>query len=338
MRYQSQRRVPPELVEDQRHVAMERPRFGYRRLHVMLRRKGWRVNKKLVLRLVRENDWLVRRRQRKKLAAVPRIAVPAPSCANEAWAMDFVFDGTAGGRTLRTLNVVERFTRECLVIEVDTSITGRRVVAVLALLVAMRGKPQSIRVDNGPEFISKTLDAWAFEQGISLHFIRPGKPIENAHVESFNGKLRDECLNQNWFCRSRRREGEDRALEEGLQRGQAAQLAGLPDADGVHQQTAGSCLKGGLNPGSRSSPEAASQLLVASSCVCCPQVSAKQVSSCALLQHPPKPKRLVSRAPLLRVRTHCEVTSAMHDPFDVFPQFLKSLFASCNGQQSIVLI
>jgi putative transposase len=199
MRYQSQRRVASELLEDLRQVAMERPRFGYRRLHVMLRRKGWSVNKKFVLRLVRENGWLVRRRQRKKLAAVPRVAVPQPTRPNEAWAMDFVFDGTAGGRSFRTLNVIDRFTRECLLIEVDTSITGQRVVAVLALLVAMRGKPQSIRIDNGPEFISKALDAWAFEHGIALHFIRPAKPAENGHIESFNGRLRDECLNQNWF-------------------------------------------------------------------------------------------------------------------------------------------
>jgi putative transposase len=199
IRYKSQRFIAPELVADLRQVAMERPRFGYRRLHVMLKRKGWTVNKKLVLRLVRENGWLVRRRQRKKLASVPRAPLPQPTGMNEAWAMDFVFDGTAAGRTFRTLNVVDRVTRECLVIEVDVSITGHRVVAVLALLVAMKGKPVSIRVDNGPEFISKALDAWAFKEGIALHFIRPGKPTENGHIESFNGRLRDECLNQSWF-------------------------------------------------------------------------------------------------------------------------------------------
>ena len=199
MRYQSQRRVAPELVEDLRQVAMERPRFGYRRLHVMLRRKGWSVNRKLVLRLVRENGWLVRRRQRKKLASIPRVALPGPTRPNEAWSMDFVHDGTAGGRTFRTLNVIDRFTRECLVIEVDTSMGGHRVVAVLALVVSMRGKPQSIRIDNGPEFISKALDAWAFESSVALHFIRPAKPTENGHIESFNGRLRDECLNVNWF-------------------------------------------------------------------------------------------------------------------------------------------
>jgi putative transposase len=199
VRYESRRYIDPQLTVDLRQVAMERPRFGYRRLHVMLRRKGWVVNRKLVLRLVRENGWLVRRKLRKKLAAVPRIALPQPTQPNEDWAMDFVHDGTAGGRTFRTLNIVDRFTRECLAIEVDASITGHRVVAVLALLVAMRGKPASIRVDNGPEFISRVLDAWAFAQGVSLHFIRPGKPTENGHVESFNGRLRDECLNVNWF-------------------------------------------------------------------------------------------------------------------------------------------
>ena len=198
MRYRSQRKVAPELVADLRQVAMERPRFGYRRLHVMLKRKGWTVNRKLVLRLVRENGWLVRRQLRKKLAAVARVQPPAPTRANEAWSMDFAHDGTAGGRTFRTLNVVDRLTRECLVIEVETPIIGQRVVSVLALLVAMRGKPDSIRVDNGPEFIGTALDAWSCEQRISQHFIRPGKPTKNGHIESFNGRLRDECFNTNW--------------------------------------------------------------------------------------------------------------------------------------------
>src|SRR4051812_18081029 len=121
MRYQSQRRVAPELLEDLRQVAMERPRFGYRRLHVMLRRKGWSVNKKLVLRLVRENGWLVRRRQRKKLAAVPRVSVPQPTRPNEAWAMDFVFDGTAGGRRLPALHVIHPLPPEGLPIDRGTS-------------------------------------------------------------------------------------------------------------------------------------------------------------------------------------------------------------------------
>lgn len=198
-RYRSRRVVAPELLADLRQQAMERPRFGYRRLNVMLRRKGWTVNHKLVLRLLRENGWLVRRRLRKRLAAVPRLDPVAPTRVNQAWAMDFVLDGLASGRRFRALGVVDRFSRQCLAIEVDVSLTGRRVVAVLNLLVAIHGKPDSIRVDNGPEFISQVLDAWAFEKHVALHFIRPGKPIENAHVESFNGRLRDECLNENWF-------------------------------------------------------------------------------------------------------------------------------------------
>ena len=109
------------------------------------------------------------------------------------------FDGTTGGRTFRTLNVIDRFTRECLVIEVDTSITGQRVVAVLALLVAMHGKPQCIRIHNGPKFVSKALDAWAFEHGSRYTSFGPAKSTENGHVERFNGRLRDECLNQDWF-------------------------------------------------------------------------------------------------------------------------------------------
>jgi putative transposase len=200
LRYETQRIIAPELVADLGQVANERPRFGYRRLHVMLKRKGWKINRKLVLRLVRENGWLVgRKRLHKKLAAVPRVLPAQPTLPNESWAMDFVHDGIANGKTFRTLNIVDRFTRECLAIEVDTSLVGARVVAALSLLVATHGKPQNIRVDNGPEFISIVLDAWACENGVALHFINRGKPTENGHIESFNGKLRDECLNTNWF-------------------------------------------------------------------------------------------------------------------------------------------
>jgi len=143
----------------------------------MLRRKGWKINHKLVLRLLRENGWLVRRRQRKRLAAVPRLDPVAPTRPNQAWAMDFVSDSFAAAGRFRVLCIVDRYTRECLLTEVDTSLTGHRVVAVLNLLVAMRGRPETIRVDNGPEFISQALDSWAFEKGVKLHFIRPGKPM-----------------------------------------------------------------------------------------------------------------------------------------------------------------
>ena len=118
---------------------------------------------------------------------------------NQSWSMDFVSDGFVDGRRLRCLNIVDDFTKECLAIEVDTSLPGRRVVSVLERLAEMRGLPRSITVDNGPEFISKALDAWAYEQRLTLRFIEPGKPQQNAYIESFNGRFRDECLNEHWF-------------------------------------------------------------------------------------------------------------------------------------------
>jgi putative transposase len=198
-RYQSRRCIAPELLADLRQVAIERPRFGYRRITVMLRRKGWTVNDKLVARQLRINGWQVRRKQRRKLAAMPRLVRPAPSRPNERWSMDFVQDQLASGKRFRMLNIVDDFTRECLAIEVDTSLPGLRVVRVLEKLAKERGLPEAIVSDNGLEFVGRVLDAWAHERGVRLQFIRPGKPIENAYVESFNGKLRDECLNQNWF-------------------------------------------------------------------------------------------------------------------------------------------
>ncbi|WP_155518461.1 IS3 family transposase, partial [Ralstonia solanacearum] len=122
---------------------------------------------------------------------------------NQSWSMDFVSDGLAYGRRFRCLNVVDDYTRECLVIEVDTSLPGLRVKQVLERLKEMRGLPASITVDNGPEFAGKVLDAWAYEAGVTLSFIRPGKPVENAYIESFNGRFRDECLNEHWFVSMR---------------------------------------------------------------------------------------------------------------------------------------
>ena len=128
-----------------------------------------------------------------------RVPLPRPSHPRERWSMDFTVDTLADGRGFRTLNIVDDFTRECLAIEVDRSLPGLRVARVLDRLDATVGLPESIVVDNGPEFAGRTLDAWAYARGVSLRFIRPGKPIENAYVESFNGKFRDECLNENWF-------------------------------------------------------------------------------------------------------------------------------------------
>ena len=133
------------------------------------------------------------------MAAVSRIELPEANRPNERWSMDFVHDQLAGGRRIRVLTIVDLFTRECPAIEVDTSISGRRVSRVLDRLMFMRGLPDSITVDNGPEFASRAMDEWAYKRGVKLDFIRPGKPIDNAYIESFNGRLRDECLNDNWF-------------------------------------------------------------------------------------------------------------------------------------------
>jgi len=141
----------------------------------------------------------VRRKQRKKLAARARVVLPGPTRINERWSMDFMADSLAKSRSFRTLNIIDEFSRECLAIEVDTSIPGRRVCRVLDRLAETRGLPLMIVVDNGPEFAGKHLDAWASRNGVKLHFIRPGKPVENCFVESFNDKFRDECLNEHWF-------------------------------------------------------------------------------------------------------------------------------------------
>src|SRR2546422_497058 len=175
-----------------------RPRWGYRRLWVLLRREGYAVNWKRVYRLYREAGLAVKRRRRKR-AAVARRPLPPATRPNERWSMDFVHDRLINGRWFRSLTIVDDFTRECLAIEVDTSLTGARVVEVLTQLALGRPLARTIVVDNGPEFAGRVLDAWAYRRGITLAFIQPGKPTQNAFVESFNSRLRDECLNAHWF-------------------------------------------------------------------------------------------------------------------------------------------
>ena len=198
-RYRSRRQEVPQLLDELRRLAVQRPRWGYRRLHLLLRRQGLQVNHKHVYRLYRADGLAVRRRKRKKHAAIQRVALAVPQRPNERWSMDFTLDTLASSRNFRTLNVVDDCSRECVAIEVDTSLSGQRVGRVLDFAIARRGKPQTVLMDNGPEFTSHALDVWAYERGIALHFIRPGKPTENAFCESFNGKFRDECLNQNYF-------------------------------------------------------------------------------------------------------------------------------------------
>ena len=197
--YKSRRPSQAELVKKLRTLASKRPRWGYRMLHVLLRRTGEKVNHKRVYRLYRQEKLGVRRRERKRMTSVARTLLPAATMPNERWAMDFVSDVTAQGRRFRILTVVDEFTRECLALVADTSIGGARVARELDAIAAVRGLPATTLSDNGPEFTGKALDAWAYQRGVKLQFIRPGKPVENGYVESFNGKLRNECLNQHWF-------------------------------------------------------------------------------------------------------------------------------------------
>jgi putative transposase len=198
-RYQSKRPNDDELLTQLTALAQQKRRYGYRRLHVLLRREGWAINWKLTYRVYHAAGLMVRRRKRKRIAGIERSIKVAATAPNQSWSMDFVSDGLIDGRRLRCLNIVDDFTKQCLAIEVDVSLPGQRVVAVLERLAESRGLPKSVTVDNGPEFAGKTLDEWAYRMQLQLKFIAPGKPQENAYIESFNGKFRDECLNEHWF-------------------------------------------------------------------------------------------------------------------------------------------
>lgn len=198
-RYVRKRNGDDRLRVRLRDLASTYPRYGYWRLYRKLRREGVVVNHKRVYRLYREEGLMVRKRPRKRLARA-RLMASVPSRPNERWSMDFMSDSLGDGRKFRTFNVVDDCTREALVIEVDTSLTAQRIVRLLDDAAASRGLyPRAIVCDNGPEFISHALDEWADGHGVKLEFIQPGKPVQNCFVESFNGRLRDECLNENWF-------------------------------------------------------------------------------------------------------------------------------------------
>lgn len=198
-RYRS-RRDDSVLRERLIELAREKPRFGYRRLHVLLCRHEpeARINHKRVWRVYRDLGLAVRRTRRKRLARVlrPRPVLTAP---NQEWAIDFASDVAASGRRLRIFSVVDCYTRECLTLEVDSSMPSRRVTRALAAIIETRGAPAAIRSDNGPEMTSRHFLAWCIERRIDAIHIQPGKPTQNAHVESFHGRLRDECLNVSWF-------------------------------------------------------------------------------------------------------------------------------------------
>jgi putative transposase len=182
-----------------KELAAKRMRFGYRRLTVMLVREGMAANHKRVYRLYREEGLAMRIRQRRRIRWSGVVTSPAATRPNHRWSMDFVSDCVSSGKVIRMLTIVDDCTRECPVIEVDTSLGGLRVRRVLDRIARERGLPEAIVVDNGPEFRGRALAAWSEERGVRLEFIQPGKPVQNAYVESFNGRLRDECLNANWF-------------------------------------------------------------------------------------------------------------------------------------------
>jgi Transposase and inactivated derivatives len=183
-----------------KEIANTRVHYGYRRVHVMLRREGWQDNVKRVYRLYQEQGLSLRmKRPKRNKSARLRQPKHLVTAMNQIWSMDFVADALFDGRKLRALTVVDNYTRESLAIDVGKSLKGDDVVATLNRIAATRGLPATIKVDNGSEFISKVMDRWAYERGIELDFSRPGKPTDNAKIESFNGRLRQECLNLHWF-------------------------------------------------------------------------------------------------------------------------------------------
>jgi putative transposase len=199
VRYQPRCKDDTALVERLRELAQQRPRFGYRRLHALLRREGQIVNHKRVYRVYRAAGLAVPQRKRKRVAAGRGQPVRIGTMPNEHWSLDFMSDTLNNGRRLRTLSVLDTCTREALAIAVDTSLPSRAVTRLLDGILLVRQRPERITLDNGPELTSIWFDQWADQHGIELDYIDPGKPVQNAVMESFNGRFRDECLNSYWF-------------------------------------------------------------------------------------------------------------------------------------------
>jgi putative transposase len=198
--YRSSRPNQAGLRQRVCEVAQARPRFGYRRVHVMLVREGWPVNMKRVRRLYRLEGLQLRHKlRRRKHASQHRGIPPAASRAHERWSMDFVHDALLDGRAFRVLTVIDQWSRWSPILEVAQNLSGSSVAEALDRAISQHGKPRTITVDNGTEFTFRALDEWAYRRGVTLDFIRPGKPTENGFIESFNSKLRDECLNANQF-------------------------------------------------------------------------------------------------------------------------------------------
>ena len=200
LRYTSCKPLQEALRTRLREVAATHVRFGYRRLTVLLRREGWTVNAKRVYRLYDQENLKVRSVERKKISRRQRVSHGPATGPNQCWSADFVSDKLTDGRSYRILTVIDQFTRECVAMEADRSLQGKHVVAALTDAIVERGQaPRSITLDNGSEFTGRALEAWAIQHAVDLCFIRPGRPVENGFIESFNGRLRDECLNVEWF-------------------------------------------------------------------------------------------------------------------------------------------
>jgi putative transposase len=198
-RYQSRRDPQTVLRMRLRELAGSRTRYGYRRLTVLLRREEWKVNAKRVYRLYRTEQLQVQTKKRRKRVTQTRVPLSGATRANQRWSMDFVSDRLADRRWFRILTVMDQYTRECLCAFADRSQTGEKVVEQMKRLVALRGTPESITTDNGGEFAGRAMEAWAYQAGVQMDFIRPGRPVQNGYIESFNGRLRDECLNGEVF-------------------------------------------------------------------------------------------------------------------------------------------
>ena len=198
-RHQPKRLDDSRLRERLKALANQRRRFGYRRLQLLLRREGIGVNHKKLYRVYREERLVVRRRGGRKRALGTRAPMAIPQGANQRWSVDFVQDTLIDGRRFRALAIVDDFTRECLGLAVDTSLSGVRVARELSMIVEQRGRPCMVVSDNGTEFTSRAILTWSQEQSVDWHYIAPGKPMQNAFAESFIGRLRDECLNEHLF-------------------------------------------------------------------------------------------------------------------------------------------
>lgn len=199
VRYKSVRPDDAQLRVAIKKVAVQRRRFGYRRIHVMLERQGIYMNQKKLRRLYREEKLQVRKRGGRKRALGTRKPMVLPNGINERWSLDFVSDAFTDGRRFRVLAVIDDFSRECLTLIADTSLSGQRMTRELDAIIKQRGRPRTIVSDNGTEMTSMAVLKWCQETGIEWHYIAPGKPMQNGFVESFNGSFRDECLNETLF-------------------------------------------------------------------------------------------------------------------------------------------